>query len=173
MVRPHHLVVALRDIHPEDVHYVGGQFPTSREGFVVTTQSYFKFLKENSLELKIAHLINSINFERAESLEQVTKHVKNLIEKSKIPDSIVYKVVGHYVDLNHTKVRVEMNILSGDHRQNKIGQTVNSEVEGDAVLLDTIRSMWASLFTPHLITFRHLNYLDHLKTGVAVVVQKN
>lgn len=172
MIKPHHLVVSLRDITRDDIIFMGTNSHFSREGFVVTTNAYFKFMKENNLETKLNHLIGAINFDHDDSLSQITKHIKNLIEKSKIPDNIVYKIIGHYSDLGEAKVIAKRSIISGDENQSKILST-EKEIHGDAVLLDTVRSLWASLFEPSLMVYRYNNHLDHLKTGINVIVMKN
>lgn len=172
MIKPHHLVVSLRDITRDDIIFMGSNAHYSQEGFVVTTNAYFKFMKENNLETKLNHLIGAINFDHEGSLSQVTKHIKDLIEKSKIPDNIVYKIIGHYSDLGEARVTAKRAIISGDENQSKI-QNTEKEIYGDAVLLDTVRSLWASLFEPSLMVYRYKNNLDHLKTGINIIIQKN
>ena len=172
MVRPSDLVVSLCDVDLDDLHFVGEKAASIKDGFVITARAYFKFLSENSLETKIRNLIGSINFDRDDSLNQIAAHVRNLIVKSRIPNSITYRVVGHYADLGAPKVAAHMSIISGDARHRTFANDIVWEAEGEAVLLDNIRSLWAHLFDPGFITYRNLNNLDHLRTGVAIIVEK-
>src|SRR3989344_4264709 len=106
MVRPHGFVVPLYDVDKDETAYVGGKganlgemieagFPVPG-GFVVTSSAYFEFLKQNNLDQKILHLLATINFDKDESLNQVSKHIKNLILTGKIPDEIVTEVFDEY-----------------------------------------------------------------------------
>ena len=45
-------------------------------------------------------------------------------------------------------------------------------VKGDAVLLEKIKEGWASLFDARAIFYRHQQKYDHIKIGIALVVQK-
>ncbi len=45
-------------------------------------------------------------------------------------------------------------------------------VLGDAVLIEKIKHGWASLFEPRAIFYRHQQNFDHIKTGIALVIQK-
>ena len=164
--------MSLRDVDLDDLHFVGEKAANIKDGFAITARAYFKFLSENNLETKIRNLIGSINFDRDESLNQIAMHVKNLIIKSKIPNSITYRVVGHYADLGASKVAAHMSIISGDPSHRASARDVVWEADGEAVLLDNVRSLWAHLFDPAFIVYRNLKNLDHLRTGVAVIVEK-
>lgn len=172
MIKLHQHVVSLRDIEPDDRHFVGEKATIVTDGFVITPSAYFKFLRDNNLEIKIKNLIGAINFDRDDSLSQVCRHIKNLILKSKIPDSLVYRIAGHYIDIGSSKVRVHMSVISGDPHHAKATPEKFIDVEGDAVLFDTVRSLWSHIFEPRLVVYRNEKTLDHLKTGVSVTVEK-
>ena len=166
------MVVSFRDISIDDLHHVGVKPEDINDGFAVTARAYFKFLRDNNLETKIRHLIGSINFDHESSLAQVSYHIKNLISKSRIPESIVYKIIGHYVDLGASRVWVRTSLISGDPNHKKVLIEKMTSVDGDAVLLDTVRSFWSHVFEPAYIIHRYKNGMDQLKTGVAVIVHK-
>lgn len=172
MVRPGDLVVSLSDIDLDDLHFVGEKAAGIKEGFAITARAYFKFLSEDNLETKIKNLIGSINFGRDDSLTQVAQHVKNLITKSRIPDAVLYRVIGHYVDIGASKVAAHMSIISGDVKHRNSAHEIVKNAHGEAVLLDTVRTLWAHLFEPRFIVYRNSNNLDHLRTGVAIIIEK-
>src|SRR3990167_11364973 len=102
MVTARDLVVWLKDVDKEDVHFVGVKnanlgemigagFPVP-EGFAITVTAYYKFLKENSLDEKIKHLLGTVNYDDTDSITQVSLHIKKLIKTSPIPEDIVKEI---------------------------------------------------------------------------------
>lgn len=182
MVLPGDLVVALKDINIDDKHYVGeraailgsmvGKFPVP-QGFIVAYPAYFEFLKHNNLDLKIKHLLGAVNFDLSESISQISSHIRKMIKFSKIPARIVKQVIDSYEKMGSPKVLVQTSVISGDTSQNFFEREyINHGVHGEASLLDVIRSSWASIFTPELMSHRHKNGVNHLKTSVSAFVIK-
>ena len=172
MVRPGDLVISVRDLGSDDIHIVGARGAMLNEGFAVTHHAYFRFLRDNKLDIKIKHLLETINFARGDSVAQVSTYIKKLIATSKVPDSIIYRIFGHYQDIKASGVLVHLFIISGDPLQNKVLGEKMHGASGEAVLFGTIRSLWSLLFEPQLLLYRHTNNLEHLKTGASVIVEK-
>ncbi len=180
MVLPGDFVVDLKDLDIDDQHYVGeraanlgsmvGKFPIPH-GFVVAYPAYFEFLKHDNLSTKIKHLLGATNFELTDSVHQIAGHINGIIRSSRFPTNIVNKVTEHYERIGSPRVLIETIMVTGDHGQNLYNRRYkNYETLGDASLLDVIRSSWASIFTPELISHRHKNGFDHFKTAVSVLV---
>ncbi|MBI4091933.1 MAG: hypothetical protein HY427_01870 [Candidatus Levybacteria bacterium] len=172
MVRPGDLVISVRDLGNDDLHIVGAKGVNLNEGFAVTHHAYFRFLRDNKLDIKIKHLLESVNFARGDSVEQVSVYIKNLITSSKMPDNIIYRIFGYYQDIKAPNVTLHFFIVSGDPLQSSILREQIHGISGEAVLFDTIRSLWSILFEPQLLLYRHNNNLEHLKTGASVIVEK-
>lgn len=182
MVRPHDIVVDLKDIDLEDEHYVGARAAilgslskkiSVPQGFVIAYPSYYEFLKHNNLDLKIKHLLGATNFELPESIGQIAQHVRSIIKNSVIPEKIVKDIMSSYEKLSSPKVLMQTVIVSGDNKQEDYERShKNYEVNGDSSLLDAIRSSWSSIFTPALMVHRHMNHIDHLKTSISAFVTK-
>lgn len=165
MVRPNDLVISLREIEPDDVDMVGVQaaklgdlaslnFPVL-PGFVVTGASYRDFIKQNNLERKIESLLSTINYDNHDSLFQVSRHIKNLINTSTIPDQITKRIYDEYLDLRSQDV-----VINSGNKKTEIG--------GDANLLVAIRDAWASFFDiPNLIKLQGKNVL-HLAEPIFI-----
>lgn len=182
MVGPRDFVVDLKDINIDDKHYVGeraanlgsmaGKFPVAK-GFIIAYPAYFEFLKHNSLDLKINHLLGAINFDLSESLNQVSSHIKKIMKSSNIPGHIVNAVMNSYEKIGSPRVSIETTVVTGDHNQHLYErQYKKHDVNGEASLLDVIRSSWASIFTPELILYRHKNGINHLRTSISALVTK-
>ena len=172
MVRPGDLVISVCDLESDDVHMVGAKGVMLNEGFAITHHAYFRFLRDNKLDIKIKHLLETVNFARGDSVTQVSSYIKKLVTTSKVPDSIIYRIFGHYQDIKASSVLMHLFIISGDPLQGKVLEEKTHNVSGEAVLFDTIRSLWSLLFEPQLLLYRHTNNLEHLKTGASVIVEK-
>src|SRR3989344_3396607 len=106
MVKQHDCVVSLEHVDRDDTLHVGGKganlgemigagFPVP-PGFVITSKAYFEFLKANSLETKIQHLLEGVNYQLADSLEQTSRNIKRLIVSSPVPDALTQKIFDLY-----------------------------------------------------------------------------
>lgn len=188
MVKPHDYVVWLSEVDHEDTLYVGGKsgnlgemiqakFPVPG-GFALTAYSYFYFLKSNKLDVKIKHLLGTVNFKDNESIGQVSRQIKKIITHSKIPDEIVEPVFEYYKILSgvfkDALVAVRSSATSEDSKTASFAgqQETYLNVRGEAALLEKIREGWASLFEPRAIFYRNENKLNHLTAGISLVVQK-
>src|SRR3989338_2181811 len=183
MVRPSDLVVSLFDVDRDDTILVGGKaanlgemleqkFPVP-EGFAITAASYFEFLKENKLNEKIKHLLSTVNYERDESLNQISSHIQKLIKNGKISEKLMSEIFEAYKKIGSPYVAIRSSATSEDSKAASFaGQNETFlNVKGEASLADKIRQAWSSLFEPRSIFYRHEKRISHLKTGIALVVQ--
>jgi len=188
MVTVRDLVVWLKDVDKNDTHFVGGKnanlgeminagFPVP-EGFAVTVTAYYKFLKENSLDEKIKHLLGTVNYDDTESITQVSSHIKKLIKSSPIPDEIVKEIFSIYqkmtVKYDAAYVAIRSSATSEDSKDASFAgqQETYLNIKGEASVIDSVRRAWASLFETRALFYRHNARLDQLRTGISLVVQK-
>lgn len=188
MVKPTDYVVWLSDVDKEDVLYVGGKSANLGEmiqakfpvpgGFALTAYAYFYFLKSNRLDIKIKHLLGTIEYRNNESINQVSRHIKKIITHSKIPDEIITPVFEYYKILGgvfrDALVAIRSSATSEDSKTASFAgqQETYLNVRGEASMIEKIREGWASLFEPRAIYYRKENNLNHLTAGISLVVQK-
>lgn len=177
-----------KDIDKHDIPEVGGKganlgeitqagFPVPN-GFVVKANAYYAFLRENNLAIKIKHLLQTINYDRPESLQQVSGHIKKVIlEAEPSPEFIselfqTYKALGG--PLSDELVAVRSSATAEDLPNASFAgqQETFLNVRGEASLLLKTKAAWASLFEARAIFYRHEQKFDHFRVGIAVVVQK-
>ena len=181
-------VVWFSEVDKEDIALVGGKganlgemakadFPVP-DGFITTAYAYFNFLKENNLEKKINHLVNTINFEEPHSLKQVSSHIKREIMSGVFSDDFKVEIYKYYKKLGGTLsdplVAVRSSATAEDLPDASFAgqQETYLNVKGESNLILSIKKCWASLFEERAIFYRHENRFDHTKVGIAVVVQK-
>lgn len=185
MVQSSDFVVSLSKCDKHDVKYVGGKVANLGEmiqagfpvpgGFAITTKAYAQFLKDNKLDIKIKHLLGTINFEDSNSLAQVSRHIRKLMVDSPVSESVVKEIFKEYEKLGHNVlVAVRSSATSEDSKEASFAgqQETFLNVSGETVLIEKVREAWASLFQARAVYYRHDAKMDHLKTGIALVVQR-
>lgn len=185
MIKIHDLVVPLTHIDKHDENAAGGKAANLGEmiqagfpvpgGFVITNTAYFTFIRENRLDIKIKHLLGTINFNHTDSIAQVSRNIRRLIKNSPVPEAIVKDVFSHYKKLGlTTAVAVRSSATGEDSKEKSFAgqQETFLNVVGEAVLIERVRDAWASLFEARAIYYRHDAKKDHLTAGIALIVQK-
>jgi pyruvate,water dikinase len=176
------------EIDKNDVPLVGGKganlgeminagFPVPN-GFVVTSHAYYHFIQENKLDIKIKHLLSTTNFDHSKSLDQVSLLIKKIVREGTMSEELTKAVVTGYNKLGgaleYPLVAVRSSATAEDLANASFAgqQETYLNVKGDAVLLEKIKEGWASLFNARAIFYRHQQHFDHIKVGIALVVQK-
>lgn len=187
MVKSQDHVVWLSDIDAEDYFYVGrkaadlgeivrAKFPVPH-GFVITSEAYCSFVKKNRLDVKIKHLLNTVNYESSESIQQVSAHIKKIITTSEVPEDIVQVIFSFYEKLCRGKkiyVAVRSSASGEDSKQASFAgqQSTFLNICGDAALIEKVRQAWASLFEARALFYRHESRFDNFQVGMSLIVQK-
>ena len=183
-----HNVVWFSQVDKDDIATVGGKganlgemtragFPVPN-GFIVTANAYYDFLRENNLHTKIKHLISTVNFENDKSLNQVSVHIKKIIRESTISKELKNDILSFYAKLggafNDPLVAVRSSGTAEDLRTASFAgaQETFLNVKGDAVLIEKIKQGWASLYDPRAIFYRYQQKFNNVNVGIALVVEK-
>lgn len=202
------LIVWFDEVDKHDVGLVGGKganlgemvqakFPVPY-GFVLTSNAYFQFVKDNDLEKHFKHYLAIVNFENPKELSQASKAIQKLILDAPIPHNIVEKIIDYYDYLPTKEAKIYGNGKTSEIVE-KIKSTYSAplvavrssataedlpgasfagqqetylNVKGDNNLIKKIKECWASLFTERAMYYRNQQGFDHLKVGLAAVVQK-
>lgn len=169
-------------------------------GFIVTAPAYFYFLKKTKIADKIKALLEGLNFNDLDHLGQVATVIRRLITSSSIPSSLVDQILEFYDNLEIREekiVRKNESILKNIFYKTKniyspplvaVRSSATAEdlptasfagqqetylnVKGEGQLIKKIKECWASLFTERAIFYRHQQGFDHLKVGLAAVIQR-
>lgn len=182
------LLVWFSEVGKEDIGLVGGKganlgemwnsgFPVPN-GFIVTSNAYFLFLKENNLETKIKHLMGTVDHDDPNSLSQVSKIIKKIIEDAPLSPDLTQEIFRSYRKLggilSDAYVAVRSSATAEDLPTASFAgqQETFLNVKGEANLIRKVKACWASLFESRAIFYRHENKFEHFKVGIAVPVQK-
>jgi pyruvate,water dikinase len=169
-------------------------------GFIITSHAYFEFIKESKLMPKIKELLSIVNYNNPNEVNMASKHIRKLIIEAPIPKKITSAIIKYYEDLilkEKTYLKGQTSYFDeGIHRVGQLYRPVLVAVRssataedlptasfagqqetylnviGESHLLAKVRECWASLFTARAIFYRHQNKFDHVKVGLAAVVQR-
>lgn len=183
-------VLWFNQVDSDDIPTVGGKGANLGEmykikipvpnGFIVTTNAYFQFIKENDLQKKIRAILSTTDIDKPKQLFSASQKIKKLIKKGNINETTAiqimksYKKLSGYFSLKDVSVAVRSSATAEDLPDASFAgqQETFLNVIGEANVLKRVQDCWASLFTPRAIFYRHKKKFSHFKTGVAVPVQK-
>ncbi len=181
-------IVWINEVDKDDIGLVGGKGANLGEmasfglpvpkGFIVTASAYFQFLKENNLIGLIKKETQGIDFNRPETINRASEKMKKAIEKGEISEELAKKIMFSYTKiggvLKNAFVAIRSSATAEDLPTASFAgqQETFLNVKGEANVVKRVRDCWASLFEPRAIFYREENKFDHLKVGMAVIVQE-
>lgn len=142
------------------------------DGFILSTKAYFAYIRENKLAQKISDLLSTASFERADSLAQVSGHIKKLFIRGSMSEELVKEIYLAYRKLSGIFKDAKVDVHSSPTMICPSMARNDMECKGEANLILKIRESWTSLFEPAEILRRHEGRVNHFRYGMAVVVQK-
>jgi len=177
-------VVWFNEVTKKDIPLVGGKGANLGEmtnagipvppGFIVTSDAYFRFLRETKLAHRIRALLGHLDVNNSRQLQQVATRVIKLISNAVMPADIAREIERAYVKMGRGLVAVRSSATAEDLPEASFaGQQrtlLNIEREDEVVV--AVQQCWASLFEARAIFYRVQQRFDHLKVGIAVPVQK-
>jgi pyruvate,water dikinase len=200
-------VVWFHEVDKKSIPLVGGKGANLGEmtlaglpvppGFIVTSNSYYEFIKENNLKPKIEEILKKVDVNNSKELQNKTKEVRKLIVAQPIPKKIADQIINFYFSLSlansknipklslvdrltaHLKVHtlpvaVRSSATAEDLPEASFAgqQATYLNIKGEANVLSAVKKAWASLFTARAVFYRAQNGFDHFKVGIAIPVQK-
>lgn len=181
-------VLWFKEISKEDIPLVGGKGANLGElvqtgipvppGFAVTAKAYFDFIHSHRLDKKIRSLLNNLNPEDTKRLNAASKILKEIILKLPFPPGLKKEITRFYQQL-YTKearglfVAVRSSATAEDLPTASFAgqQSTFLNIYTAPKLIKAVQYCWASLFEARSIYYRQINKFNHLKVGIAVVIQ--
>ncbi len=203
-------IVWFEEVNKGDVGLVGGKGANLGEmtnaklpvpyGFIVTSNAYYQFIKENNLGQKIKDILSITNVNSPSELRHASVTIKELIKSSPMPRDLAVNIMKYYDELPIKQEKffnARLGLLG--HSLNKIKSLYNPplvavrssataedlpqasfagqqetflNVRGETHVVEKVKDCFASLFTERAIFYRTEQKFDHFKVGLAAVVQK-
>jgi len=147
-------------------------------GFVVTSGAYFLFIKHNNIEKVIREMTTDLDTENNVKLSLASEAIKGRILAGEIPQQLRNDILAAYRGMikngKEPYVAVRSSATAEDLPEASFAgqQSTFLNVKGAEDCVQMVKECWASLFEPRSIYYRTENKFDHLKVGLAAVVQE-
>ncbi len=184
-------ILWFKDISMKDISLVGGKGASLGEmvknnfhvpnGFVITSEAYFDFVRGQGIQKEIVKTIDSINVENTDELEKKSTYIRKLIEKTVMPEKIKAEILKNYKELNEKEnnganvlVAVRSSATAEDLPEASFAgqQETFLNIMGAEEVLRAVQKCWASLFTARAIYYRKKQNFDTKDVGLCAVIQK-
>ena len=183
-------VQKFEDLNKSDIAIAGGKGANLGEltqagipvppGFVVTAQTYQKFMEDTGINDKVLDILDKIDINDTKALQAAAEEIKAIIIETPIPEDMVMFIKEAYNQLcqrvgeDDTDVAIRSSATAEDLPEASFAgqQDTFLHVSGDEEVIEYVRKCWASLFEARAIFYREENDFEHSKVLIAVVVQK-
>lgn len=185
MLNKNSYIIHLKNIKKKDEELIGKSafekelilkdgFKT-QPGFVLTSLAFDDFLRSTNLVEPISLLLSEVKPFVKESAESVSDEIISLIQKADFPKIIELPLTEAYKSLSPV-LEDSFVKVSASHiiDQKFIPQSSNikkDNVKGIVQLMDSIKEIWASLFTPEALESR-VNEYYHGALTISVLIKK-
>ena len=164
--------------------------------FIVTTDAYKFFIEKSGIKEKIDSIIDFIDVDNTKELEDKSKEIRQLITKAEMPQELKEEITDSYENLNVDKnalqgagrdalhilkysnepvfVAVRSSATTEDLEGSSFAGQQESylNVKGNTELIESVKKVFASLFTARAIYYRKKRGFSKEKFALATVVQK-
>jgi pyruvate,water dikinase len=177
-------IVWFTEIGRDDIGLVGGKGANLGEltgagipvppGFVVTADTYFRFLQQNALEPLIKKDLFNLNVNDSRELNERAARIRQRILDAQMPEHVKQEIIEAYRELGEGPVAVRSSATAEDLPEASFAgqQSTFLNVVGPENVVRAVQACWASLFEGRAIFYREEAGYDHVKVGLAVPVQK-
>ncbi|NYZ74721.1 phosphoenolpyruvate synthase, partial [Candidatus Micrarchaeota archaeon] len=154
------------------------------EGFMVSSEAYFEFVRGAGIDNVIREQCGSLDVQDTLVLNAASEAVKKAILSAEMPSDIRADIIRAYNKLCGTDlmpapsqevlVAVRSSATAEDLPEASFAgqQETYLNIRGADKLVEAVRQCWASLFGARAIYYRQEQHFDHLKVGIAVVIQR-
>ena len=177
------LVAWFSEVDKDDVGLVGGKGANLGEltkagipvpsGFVVTSHVYFHFVEQSGLTQPMQQILSRVDVNDSAQLQSAAREVKGLISSASMPADVASQITRAYREMGGGPVAVRSSATAEDLAEASFAgqQSTYLNVEGEEAVVKAVQECWASLFEARAIFYRQQAGFEHLKVGIAVVVQ--
>ncbi|MBZ1348944.1 MAG: phosphoenolpyruvate synthase [Candidatus Liptonbacteria bacterium] len=187
-------IVWFKDLTIKEVPKVGGKNASLGEmysqltkkginipnGFALTTNIYWSFIKTNKIDKKLKEIFKEFNPDNLDSLLEVGRLSRDTILKGKFSDDLKKEIISAYFELSKkygqkmTDVAVRSSGVAEDSPKDSFAGQFETYLNicGKEELLLAIKKCFASAFNDRVIAYRQKKGIPHLKFALSVGVQK-
>lgn len=187
-------IIWFKDLSSRDVPKVGGKNASLGEmlsklskkgvnipdGFALTSEAYWYFLRENKLEGKLRKLVRGLKHRDVKNLQKIGSAARRLIMSGKFPEDLKKEIVSAYKKLSenyrqkNTDVAIRSSGVAEDAPTDSFAGQFETflNVSGEKELLESLKKCLASSFNDRVIVYREEKNISHLDFALSIGVQK-
>jgi len=181
-----------KDIRKEDVSLVGGKGANLGElksinipvpdGFIVTTETYKKFIEETGVKKELKKIITDIsnNIYTFDQTRQASEMLKKIIREAEMPQGIQKPIIKAYqmlcLEENPISVAVRSSASEEDMKSASFAGQYETllNVKNEETLISAIKKCWSSIFSDCVIKYKESKGIkddNEMSMYIGVVVQ--
>jgi len=148
-------------------------------GFAVTADAYWHFLRETKLDQRIKEILRGLDTRDVDNLRQRGSGLRHAILAVSLPENLQREIVNAYLRLSEgaggpLDVAVRSSATAEDLPDASFAgqQETYLNVQGSTALLESCKRCFASLFTDRAISYREDKGFDHFKIALSIGVQR-
>lgn len=149
-------------------------------GFATTAQGYWHYLEYNGLKDEIASTLEGLDTHDVKALARCGSHIRDIIAHASMPPDLEEQIIAAYTELTGEygetplAVAVRSSATAEDLPDASFAgqQETYLNVRGTSHLIESIKRVYASLFTNRAISYRVDKGFDHMKVALSAGIQK-
>lgn len=180
-------IINLNEVNGSNIDIVGGKNASTGEmiqhlshkginipgGFATTANAYRKFLAQNELDKKISRVLATLKTRNVNSLNKTSMQIRRWIVETPFFPDFEEEIISAYSTMKKPSVAVRSSATAEDLAMASFAgaQETFLNVTGVKKLLQSIKLVYASLFTSRAIAYRYDQGFDHMKISLSVGIQ--
>ncbi len=183
-------ILWLDEIRRSDANLVGGKAASLGElrsslpeipvpdGFVITAEAYRSFIAETGVAKRVRALMKDLNTHDLQALAARGQKIREIIYQTAFSSDLEAAIRAAYRALLHrsesSSVAVRSSATVEDSAEHSFAGQHDTflNVQGEELLLESVKRCFASLFTDRAISYRYDRGLGEEDLALAVVVQQ-
>jgi pyruvate, water dikinase len=148
-------------------------------GFAITTSLYNDFITHNKINDVVENLISTTDINDIENLNNLSKNIKCLFDKSNFLDNQINEILDNFKLLKEfycedIQVAVRSSAIAEDLPNASFAgqQDTYLNITSDDELIESIKNCFASLFNSRAISYRKTNNIKFEDVKISVGIQK-
>ncbi len=151
-------------------------------GFHITTEAYWRFVSENSLQPRILQALHEVDASDPAALEPVARQIGGFFAEGHIPAEVAQAISTAYAELCKAQPATEdqkaVAVRSSATAEDLPGasfagqQETYLNIRGERAVLEAVKRCWASLWTARAMAYRARQGIAPDEVALAVVVQE-
>lgn len=147
-------------------------------GFAVTSEGYWDFLKQNQIDSKLSDILFELDIKTFNNLSEIGTKTRKLLLEANFPEKLKSEIISAYKhlceDSNKTiSVAIRSSATAEDLPNASFAgqQETYLNVNGEENLIKACQRCYASLFTDRAIKYRVDNGFEHMKVALSIGIQ--